>query len=137
MDIMNKSILAALIGLIVCSCIETRKEVRTFYQLIGKSNERLTKNGFSLLHYGWKCDPTIQKISMRYTTEKYKFKTVEEVRCFIVPLFEEYIKPFNEDKSIRPYLLTYPLGARNFEFNIIFQEKVAHNVVAPWIDAVY
>ena len=135
---MFKIILLITIIFTVCSCIEieTKNEIRTLQRLIKQSNERVIARGFILLGYGGKWNPTIQLIDMSYTTTEYKFKSVEEARNFFLPFFEEYIKPFNEEKSIRPYLMNFPLDARNLELSITFKENATQSLLAPWINRI-
>jgi len=136
---MIKFILFLTISLTLCSCldIETRPEIRTLRRLIKKSDCTLCKKGFQRLSYGGKLNPSIQIISMGYITTQYRFKSIDEARFFFVPLFKEYIKPFNEEKSLRPFLSNYPLDATNLELSIAFVDDKGESLQIPWICQVF
>ena len=135
----KKFIVMALIGLAVCSCIdiETRGQIRTLERVIKQSNASLVNKGFVLRSYGGKGNPTIQNIDMGYQTTDYKFKSVDEARSFFVPICEEYLKPFNAEKSIRPYLINYPVDMSILNLSITFMDGPNFSYMAPWIASVH
>ncbi len=120
--------------LCICSCldIETQPHMRTLYRIIKQQDKKFQKKGFSLIAHGGQWYSTVHKIFMEYRTTQYRFQTIDELRRFFVPLFEEYLQPFNEEPSIRPYLSNFPLDARNLEIGISFYDEKNTCVYMPW-----
>lgn len=95
-----------------CGRLYQTKEWNQVERLTNASNKAMTKKGFVLISQGARGRNTISTVTAAFSTDKYKFKTVDEVRNFFIPLVEEYVKPFNEVRSLRPYFKNYPFGAK-------------------------
>ena len=116
-----------------CFDIETQPHMRTLYRIIRQQDKKFQKKGFKLFAYGGQWPSVINKINMEYITTEYRFQTIDELRRFFIPLFEEYLQPFNEEPSIRPYLSNFPLDARNLQLGISFFDENNSSVRMPWL----
>ncbi len=136
---MLKFIILIFTGLMLCLFfdIETRSEIRTLHHLIHTSDTTLRKKGFRCFMTGGQWHSTIKEIARGYSINQYCFKTVEDARRFFVPLADEYIRPFNEEPSIRPYLANYPLNSRNFYLIIKFVDMDGNELLNPWIGSIH
>lgn len=119
-----------------CGSFHQTKEWNQVERLAKASNNAMIKKGFDLISHGAGGRNTISKVRAMFYTDKYKFKTVDEVRNFFIPIVEEYVRPFNEVRNLRPYFKNYPFGAKNLELTIIFNDEYGNNLTDPWISAV-
>ncbi len=120
--------------LCVSSCldIETQPHMRILYRIIKQQDKKFQKKGFSLIAHGGQWPSVINKINMEYRTTQYRFQTIDELRRFFIPLYEEYLQPFNDEPSIRPYLSNFPLDTRNLQLGISFYNEKNTTVCMPW-----
>ncbi|MBS0634916.1 MAG: hypothetical protein JSR37_05600 [Verrucomicrobia bacterium] len=87
------------------------------------NNERLEHEGFYTINAGYSYPSTICTIKGSYGTKNHRFSTLKEAHDFFHHFVKEYLKPFNDDQYIRPYLHNYPLTADNLELTILFLDS--------------
>ncbi len=130
------TVIILLLSCFSCLDIDMAPHERALYRIVNKQDSKFRKKGFIPIGRGGRFYPIVDTIYMAYITTKYRFKTIDEVRSFFVPLFEEYLQPLNDEASIRPYLQNYPLDARHLELAIRFAEADDSHVQLPWISNV-
>jgi hypothetical protein len=110
--------------LMFVSCIRTpaRKDFAIADSIIAANNKKLAKEGFECFGSGGSFPGTIKLISLSFTTQKYQFESIKEVRLFFYKFFQDYAKPFNEEKRIRPYLHRFPIDAKMLELVFVFRD---------------
>lgn len=60
----------------------------------------------------------------------------DELRCLIVDCVEEFLKAFNENQEIRPYLSNYPFTTANLDIRIFVSTPQGGDVHYPDFDIV-
>ena len=69
---------------------------------------------------------SIKCFTKRYSTQKKRFKTVDEAREYIVDLIEQYLQPL--DKNTIP--------SKYFHITVSFRDEQGNYLTPPWIAAV-
>src|SRR5260221_5491686 len=85
-----------------------------------KNNKLLAADGLFVCMAGGAWNEKNQEIGSGFVTSSYRFKSIEEARNFFLTFCDVYMKPFNDEERIRPYLHNYPLAAKNFYLAIRF-----------------
>ncbi len=116
---------------------EKRKDFVTMDKIQYKIQNTLRKEGFYLTGSGGGGYPAINSIYNGYITRSYKLSSVDEARSLICRFMEMYLTAFNNEKSIRPYLATFPFTSQNIEITISFIDDNHDMLTQPYIEAVY
>lgn len=89
-------------------------------EIIEANNWKLASEGIKCVGSGGTFPGTIRTISLDFRTKWHKFDSIDEARAFFCKFFEEYARPFNEEKRIRPYLYRFPVNANMLELAVFF-----------------
>lgn len=101
--------------------------------LENQNHRYFASQGLMLCMYGGSDIGPLREIAAGYRTKRYQFATIEEARRFFCPFVERFIKPFNENKEVRPYLRHYPMIAENFNLEVSFADSKNQSLVIPYI----
>lgn len=98
------------------------KYCRLSDKITNKYNKELKEQkGLFLIGSGGAFMYDIKKIGLSYIS--LSKLTVDEARKLFVEVEEGYLKRYNENEEIRPYLHNFPFTIENLELMIIFDEK--------------
>ncbi len=101
------------------------------------NNKRLAMEGFYVLNDGYSYPSTICAIKGSYVTKNLRFSTIEQADAFFQQFVPHYLEPFNEERSIRPYLQNFPLNAQNVELALLFLDPDGSHLEPPYIAAIH
>jgi hypothetical protein len=135
---MKSSLLIIILSLLTCSCVNnfssnSREDFDIANNIIAQNKRKLARDGFVLFGDGGSYRGTIRLILNDFETKNFRFQTVDETRRFFIQFFNDYAKPFNEDKRIRPTLHQYPITSKMLEFTIIFLGQDGQPLPPPYI----
>jgi hypothetical protein len=102
-----------------------------------KNARRLSREDFYCFMNGGGNFGPLEEIAGGFQTRKYRFTSIEEARAFFYAFVIDYIKPFNDDKEIRPYLRHFPLIADNFSLVVQFQDERCRQLEPPYIGSIW
>jgi hypothetical protein len=100
------------------------------------TNASLTQNGFYEISTRHQYRTLIGGIEKSYGTRQHRFTTNPEVRNFFCDFMKEYLKPLNEDQSLKPYLEHYPLTWKDMNLSIVFFDEAGRPLTKPYIGAI-
>ena len=67
-----------------------------------------------------------------YITKQYRLKDVDGARIFFCSFMEAILRPLNEDRSIRPFLKSYPMTFRDMDLQIVFVDEDEAPLLEPY-----
>ena len=111
--------------------ITHRTECARTDEIVHENDQVLKKEGFTPVYFSGSYHNTIRHISKGYLTEEHQFATLPTARFFIVEQVEAFVKPLNEEKSIRIYLQDYPFSAKNISLQFHFLDKTSKPLLYP------
>ena len=136
---MRKLILFIIILPLLSSC-EPRTTNQNGYDIASKiSGEALRetkRDGFQPAASGGSYFNTIREVAHGYTTDKYPYASIEDARDCIIRITDRYLKCFNENRAIRPYLHNFPFDTSNISLLIMFKDKNGAPLHPPYISLV-
>lgn len=98
---------------------------------------RISKQyGYSLFGSGGSMYDCVREISTSFNARVKEPLTVEEARKLILPIAIEYLKAFNSNEEIRPYLLNYPFNSKNLHIAVFFNDLQGYEYWYPDLSVV-
>ncbi len=124
---------------ILCTSCTTRPNPPPGLDIVKTIQRRNDKNLQKKGLYSTKTGGAgLQKIVIdgMYVTNQYRFTSIDEARAFFCNFFDDYMKPFNEDPSLQPYLPNFPLTEKNFWLSITFLDENHNQLQKPYIEEI-
>jgi hypothetical protein len=120
---MNKKTSSLLLLLIVLTLYSFKepKYGKLSNKILHGYSAELKKKGIMLVGEGGAMMGDIQSVFMHYFVPG-EF-SLNDARKMYVEVAEEYIKRYNDDEKIRPYLHNYPFNISNIELEISFKDE--------------
>lgn len=98
------------------------KYCRLSNKIVNEYNKELTKQkGLYLIGEGGAFMNDIQEVSLSYIS--YDASSVDQARRLYVEIAEGYLRRYNENVEIRPFLHNYPFTIDNLELMIGFEDE--------------
>jgi hypothetical protein len=122
---MNKIyLLVIFVNFFSCS---TSKHCKISNKIFIAHNKELQKQkDIFLVGFGGAMMGDIQKVCAHY--ESHERLAVNEARSLYVEIIEGYLKKYNGDEVIRPFLHDYPFTIENLEVNIGFYDSIRQRI---------
>lgn len=92
-----------------------------------ETNWNFAKKGFVRLGRTEAYDPITSRIREFYQTRKMRFQSIETLRPFFKAFFQEYSKPFTDDKRLPK------VSTENIELEITFLDEMANPLPSPQV----
>lgn len=122
---------------ISCNLSPPRPEEFKIADKIAVQNRKKLKNeGFIPFCSGEGNRNNINSYIQGYYTNKQRFTSIDQARCFIVEKVEDFIKPFNEEKRIRIRLANFPFAGKNADLYFDFLDDEGKHLEEPYIAGV-
>lgn len=119
------------LALLLVSCGQRPSHLDTAYLLMQKNDKALARDGvfeFMTVHAQ---GPLIGNFKKHYITKQYHLSDVNEARGFFCCFVDSVVEPLNREKSIRPYLQSFPMTFRNFDLQIVFVDEEDAPLLPP------
>lgn len=106
-------------------------------EVIVKNNDaNLAQNGFYELARRYQYRTLIGGIEKSYGTRQHTFTINAEARSFFCTFMDQYLRPLNEEQSLRSYLEHYPLTCKDMNLSIAFFDEKGNPLTRPYIGAI-
>lgn len=131
--------LSVILGILISSCSTrtvTNPDLDLSHKIRIQNHKTLAKNGFYYRNPSGIFPQPTNRIWDMYTTNKYKFTSINEARMCFCKLFEEYVKPFNETLNTPPDFHQTPASHKNIELTLIFCDSEGQSLLKPYINEV-
>jgi hypothetical protein len=125
--------------LLVTGCVQStpyRPYDTQFHRTLYSTDKKLENLGYKIVSSGGGAPNTIHLAIRDYSTNTFRFTRVDEARKYIVQFVEEYLKPINDDKKVRQYLLNYPFASKNLMITIYFVDENSQPLKPPYLSSV-
>ena len=132
----------AVTALLTCSCAhkldnkEQDKNLNTADRINERICQSLAKDNFYVFLVGGSSCPSLSLVSYGFATREYRIKSTTEARNLICAIMNKFLKAYNSQKNIRPYLSNYPFESKNFNISLVFLNENNEMLEEPYISEV-
>ncbi len=126
-----------LLLLLLSSCFENQNEYMRYANRVTNEviNILIQRHNLEAIQFGGgSMRECIQDLSLTFEIERPKTK--EELRRIMVDSLETFLNVINNDKQVRPYLITYPFTLRQIHLTIYVRDKDKNYALYPEINSV-
>jgi len=116
--------------------VQPREEFAIIDNILIKTNQKLAREGFYERGSGGSYVPDIRSIIELYATNRYRFQSIDDTRLFFCKFFDDFVRPLNAEKRIRPLLHTYPLTPQIVSLRVSFVDDQREYLPPPYIASV-
>ena len=135
---MSKLLIKVLVIIFACTSCHTpmltqSQDVIIVDAIRKENNFNFALRGLVRVGVGVAYDADNGTLKETYQTRKARLENIDAARNYFIGFYDDYIKPFNDNKLVGSLVKGYPFSPKNTEIQITFLDEQGTPVASPFI----